>query len=231
MSMNIAVVPHIACVQAIASVLLLSSCGGGSSAEDGLLDDDCTPTINLSTQLELQVDINGNISTVPVANNTVSGCGSSATGERFDSSLITNRFENTENFDVWDCIRTDGTSLQYALLSYSDFTHLNWKRFAFEIDPRAEDLVASQQLYAWREPPSTNADTITFWSLERISLFRLVEGVESEWTGITVATENDMSFTSSTEGVMQCRRTVSAVDLAASRFNVPCEFRGPLSAC
>ncbi len=227
--MKMAAKPHIFYIPILSSMLLLSSCGGDNSAEGDLADDDCTPTINLSTQLQLEVGITGNMSTVPVANNTVSGCGSSAAGERFDSSLITTRFENTENFDVWDCIRTDGTSLHYALLSYSDFTHLNWKRFAFEIDPGAEDLVASQQLYAWREPQSTNADTITFWTREKVRQFN--EGVESEWTDITVANENDMSFTSSSKGPMQCHRTVSVVDLAASQFNIPCEFRGPLSAC
>lgn len=219
-------------MQVMTSMLLLSSCSGGNSAEGDLTAADCTPTTTTSTDLEIQVAADGSITLVPVADNTVSGCESpSETGERLDSSLITTRFENTEDFDVWDCVRTDGSSLYYALLSYDDFTHLAWTRYAFEIIPDAADLTASQQLYGWVVPRSPDADMLTIGTRERVGRANRGETVEGTWTDIMFATEDNMSFTSSTKGAMQCNRTISSVDLAASQFDIPCEFRGPVSAC
>ena len=59
-------------------MLLLSSCGSGDPTESDSAEYDCTPSINLSTQLETQADINGNISMVLMANYSVSGCASSS---------------------------------------------------------------------------------------------------------------------------------------------------------
>lgn len=65
-------------VQIVASFLLLSSCGGGSSGKGDLAEDDCVPSTTLSTTLQTEIDILGNVTLVSVANNSVSGCGSSA---------------------------------------------------------------------------------------------------------------------------------------------------------
>ena len=235
MSIKIITNRQIVSVQVIASLLLLSSCGGdnspGGSTEGDLADDDCTSTTNLSTQLVTEVDINGNISMVPVANNTISSdCGSSSTeGDFFDSDLIQTRFENSEDFDIWDCIGTDGSSRQYSLFSFDDLSDYSFWRYAVEIDPAAEDLTASQQLYGWRVFRSPNADTLTLRTWERIGV-DFADPIESEWTGITFATEDNMSFTSSIEGAMQCTRTFSTINLDAERFFVPCELR-PLECC
>ena len=226
---------HIARVQAVASMLLLSSCGGGnstgSSAGGDLADDDCTSTINLSTQLVTEVDINGNISMVPVANNTISSdCGSPVATDALRQSLVETRFENTDDFDVWNCTRADGSSRQYALVSYDVFGHINFEPYGFLIDPDADDPVASQQFFNWIPPLSITEDVITFTPRQRIGL-NDGERTDSEWTGITFATADDISFTSSTEGPMQCNRIVSAVDLDGRRFFVPCDLRGPSSLC
>ena len=226
---------RVACVQAIASILLLSSCGGGNStggsAGGDLADDDCTSTINLSTQLVTEVDINGNISMVPVANNTISSdCGPPVATDALRRALVETRFETNEDFDVWNCTRTDGSRRQYALLSIDVFGDIRFMPYGFQIDPDAEDPVASQQFFSWRAPLSITEDVITFIPRQRIGL-NDGERIDSEWTGITLATTDDISFLSSTEGPMQCNRTVSAVDLDARRFFVPCDLRGPSSLC
>ena len=222
--------PHIVCVQVIAPILLLSSCGGGGNSTQGALaEDDCTSSTNLSTQLEFEVDINGNISAVPVANNSVSGCGSNAeAGDFIDTEFITTRFRASDDFDVWNCIGSDGSNLQYALTSFDDFvSDRSFRRYAFEIDPSAQDLTAAQQLYVYRELRSPNADVITFWEGAELDV---TGDIQSEWTDIRVTSEDDISFTSSSDGAMQCHRTISVIDLAADRFDFPCEFR-PGACC
>lgn len=221
------------CAYAIASTLLLSGCGGGSSSEISLAADDCTPTVTTSTDLELQVGINGDTSLVPVANNSVSGCSTSATliEPLIPSSSFETRFENTEDFEVWNCIGPDGASLHYALLSRDDFgSTLLFERHGFEFDPAAEDLAASQQLFGWRAPRSVTGDVMELRTIDAIDRVT-VNSIESQWTDLRLATKDDFSFTSSVTGAMHCTRTSSNIDIDASRWNVKCKYRGPLSAC
>jgi len=221
------------CAHTIASMLLLSSCGGGSSDQNNLAADDCTPTIITSTKLETEVDINGNISLVPVANNSVSGCGSSATliEPLIPSSSFETRFENTEDFDVWNCVGPDGASLQYALLSRKDFgSTLLFEKHGFEFDPAAADLAASQQLFGWRVPLSATGDVMELRTIDRID--RVTKNsIESQWTDLRLDSADDFSFTSSITGAMQCTRATSNIDIASSRWDVKCKYRGPISAC
>ena len=224
---------NFACTHAIASMLLLSSCGGdGVFSENNVAQDDCTPTFTPSTTLELEVDSNGNITQVPVSNGTFSGCGSTAglIEPIIPSSSFETRFENSEDFDVWNCIGSDGKSLNYALLS-RDFGHsLRGRNYGFGFDPDAEDLAASQQLFAWRTPKSVNGDLIELRTYDRIDTIP-TNSIDIEWTNLRLATEDDFSFTSSVTGSMQCSRATSNIDINVVQFDLKCEHRGPMSAC
>ena len=224
---------NFACTHAIASMLLLSSCGGdGVFSENNVAQDDCTPTFTPSTTLELEVDSNGNITQVPVSNGTFSGCGSTAglIEPIIPESSFETRFENTEDFDVWNCIGSDGTSLNYALLSYDFGNALLLEKYGFEFDPDAEDLAASQRLLAWRAPKSVNGDLIKLHTYDRIDRAP-TNSVKFEWTDLRLVTEDNFSFTSSVTGPMQCSRATSNIDMDANRFDIKCENRGPISAC
>ena len=196
--MKIAATPHAFCAHIFASMLLLSSCGGGSSSEGDLTDDDCTPTTNLSTTLQTEVDINGNVSLVPVSNNTVSGCGSSTesdgTIELTDS--ITTRFKSSEDFDVWECDTQNGANVYYAL--FEKWNYDSWKHFGLEIGPVDSPLPDSQSVL-WK---ASNADTLLISVPE--------QGIEIEWTNISFPNVDTMSANSAARGALQC--TLKTVD-------------------
>lgn len=183
-----------ACVQIVALTILLSSCDEGSSVEDSLAADDCTPSINLLTNLTTQVDPLGNITTTPVATNTLSGCetstGSDGTIELTES--ITNRFISSEDFDVWECVTENGANFRYALL---DRNNSSLKRYGLEIGPVAAVYPDSQTLL-WK---ASNADTLLLSVPE--------QGVEIEWTSIRFPSVDAMSANSTTRGTLQCNRT------------------------
>lgn len=218
--------PNSICTQ-IVVLILLSGCDTGNSGDD---TGSCSSTLNTSTSPAVEVDINGNVTPISTPTSTFSDCESSAEGDALHSSKIVTHFESTENYNVWDCIRADGSSLHYALFPYRGFSHASrYRHYGFEIDPGAADPIGSQQLYAWKTTRSADADTMTLWTQERIGKY--IEGIESEWTNITFTTADTMNVNSSTEGPMQCNRSVGTAPLDSPRFDIPCKYRGPIFAC
>ncbi len=182
---------RIACVQAFASMLLISGCGGGDSTADDIADNDCTPTTNVSTTLLTQVDINGNVSLVPVSNNTVSGCASSpeSDGTIELSDSVTTRFESSEDYDVWECDTESGTNIYYTLF---DKWNSSYQRYGLEIGPIDSPRPVSQSVL-WE---ASNADTL---------LLRIPEqGTAIEWTSIRFPSADTMNANSATRGTLQC---------------------------
>ena len=209
---------RIACVQAIASMLLLSSCGGGnstgSSAGGDLADDDCTSTTNLSTQLVTEVDINGNISMVPVANNTISGCGSSSgsdgTVELSDS--IATQYRSPNDYDVWECDTQNGANIYYALMDVVDNSSSSFRLTGLEIGPVDSPQPVSQLVF-WKP---INADTLLLSVPE--------QGMEIEWSNIRFPSADTMNLDSATRGarcsvaLRQLTVTITTMAYSASIF-------------
>lgn len=210
-------------------LVLLTGCGGGGngggSPENN--SENCSTTL---TSSGVEVDINGNVIPNPTPTSTSLCESSTEQDDALDTSRLTTRFDSTESYEVWGCVRADGTSLHYALPAREDFHRtVNQKLYGFEIDPAATDTIGSQQLFVWQAPRSPNADTITLWAQEKVDAH--VQGIQSDWTNITFATAGTMSVNSSAQGLLQCNRTFGFVPLDASRFDIACKYRGPIYAC
>jgi hypothetical protein len=220
------------------TLMLLGGCNDGNSGIDPPPENDaeeCSSTLNTSTSPGVEVDINGNVTPISTPTSTVSDCESSSGSDgtvELTAGLIT-RFISSDDYAVWDCTRADGSSLHYALPRRVALPGApRHKQYGFEIDPSAADPSGSQQLYAWGASASTTgvSSTIKLWTLDKMGGVSL-SGIQSEWTNITFATADTISVNSSTQGPMQCNRSIGVIGLAASRFDMPCRHRGPSTAC